>query len=184
MDLISQHIEVVIIAAFGKDQTAGLPGVSTIPRIYQPHATIGNHVLASTMRTPRDLTKSPTWVAWAWTSQEALLARRRLAFKEEQVNFECWVMNCRETVDLEVDATELSLLGPKIWTTKPRSGRHSSPPNHCRLHTPKTHIRVHILNAFEGILKAYMGAEPSVVPAGVSQSFPRPSIAPITHPTH
>lgn len=90
MDLIYQLAEVVIIAAFGHDPTSGLPGVRKTPRVYQPRATIGSHVLASTMRRPGLVIASSTWTTRAWTYQEALLARRRLVFMEEQVYFECW----------------------------------------------------------------------------------------------
>jgi hypothetical protein len=162
MDLIYQHAEVVIIAASGKDPTSGLPGVSKKPRIYQPGATIGNHVLASTMRRPGQLIASSTWATRAWTYQEGLLARRRLVFTEEQVYFECSSMNHREAVDLEVDATELAHFGPRPGLHSRGEGGRAILQTIAAFTALKLTHESDIHNAFMGILKAYMRADPPI----------------------
>jgi len=162
MDLIYQRAEVVIIATFGKDPTAGLPGVSTVPRIYQPHATIGNYALASTMRRPRDLIMTSAWATRGWTYQEALLAQRRLVFTEEQVYYECWTMNRREAVDLQIYATEINLFSPKPGLRSPGAGGRAILQTIAAYTARKLTYESDILKAFEGVLRAYMQAEPAI----------------------
>jgi hypothetical protein len=97
MDAIYQGAELTIIAAAGKDENFGLPGVGT-PRTAQPVATIGDHLVISTMPNPHYTITASKWATRGWTYQEAVLSRRRLVFTETQTYFECNAMNCGESV--------------------------------------------------------------------------------------
>jgi hypothetical protein len=180
MDLIYQHAEVVIIAAIGDDPTHGLPGAGgRAVRIRQPHASRGGHQLASTMRDPRQVIPSSTWAKRAWTYQEGLLARRRLVFTEEQVYFECWAMNCRESVHLDVNAAALSYFVPKPGLRSPGAGGRAILENISSYTERKLKVESDMLNAFLGILKLYARSEPPVhsywgVPILPSSFRPRP----------
>jgi Heterokaryon incompatibility protein (HET) len=162
MDLIYQRAEVVIIAAFGDDPTHGLPGVGQTPRTYQPRVKRGSHVLASTMQDPKLLINSSVWRTRAWTYQEGLLARRRLVFTEEQVYFECWGMNRRETVDLDVDAVEINHFIPRPGLRSPGAGGRAILQNIAAFTTRELTKESDILNAFTGILNVYARADPAV----------------------
>lgn len=96
MDLVFNCSELTIIAAAGSDENTGLPGVSTTQRSLQPVVTSGNIRLISTMAHPHHTIKNSTYITRGWTLQESILSRRRLVFTEDQVYFECNVMNCFE----------------------------------------------------------------------------------------
>ena len=84
MDEIYQGAEMVIIDAVGKDPTLGLAGVSR-RRNCQPRVSVGGHTLVSLFRHPINNVRSSKLASRGWTYQEAVLARRRLFFTEDQV---------------------------------------------------------------------------------------------------
>ncbi|KAF1952739.1 HET-domain-containing protein [Byssothecium circinans] len=104
MDGIYKNAFACIIAAAGSDSTFGLPGVSTVPRIPQNRAMVGNRLLVSTMPSIKAVLKSSTWSTRAWTYQEGLLSRRRLIFTKYQVYYDCLVMSCAEAIHEPLDA--------------------------------------------------------------------------------
>lgn len=97
MDSIYSNAELTVIAVAGQDQHAGLPGVGSRPRSFQPYMELGTFRCASTMRSPHTSIVSSKWSTRGWTFQEAALSRRRLVFTDEQVYFECDEMNCYES---------------------------------------------------------------------------------------
>ncbi|KAH7007350.1 heterokaryon incompatibility protein-domain-containing protein [Ilyonectria destructans] len=106
MDLIYNNAQLTIIAAAGEDPGHGLPGVSR-RWIRQPSARIGNHLLVSSMPDPAAFIAVSTWNTRAWTYQEGLLSRRRLAFTDLQVYFECCGMYCREALNFPLSAMHI-----------------------------------------------------------------------------
>ncbi|QGI98349.1 hypothetical protein CEK26_011418 [Fusarium fujikuroi] len=101
MHLIYANAEVTLIAAAGKDSSAGLPGAPGRPRNQQPGAMIQGHAL---VRIPPDpslhISSRSTWATRGWTYQEGLLARRRIFFSEYEMSYECRHMLCREAIRL------------------------------------------------------------------------------------
>jgi hypothetical protein len=98
MGLIYRRAEITIIAAAGDDADSGLHGVGDMPRRLQPIAEVGDFSVISTMALPYQTIPASTWATRGWTLQEAVLSRRRLAFTENQVYFECYNMTCSENL--------------------------------------------------------------------------------------
>ncbi|KAK6084568.1 cytidine deaminase-like protein [Seiridium cupressi] len=103
MDSIYARADVTIIAAAGEDQADDLPGVRSTVRVAQPQAHVEDLQLISTMGDPRNAIEDAKWSTRGWTYQEAVLSRRRVAFADTVVYFECNQMNCCETVQLSLD---------------------------------------------------------------------------------
>jgi hypothetical protein len=103
MDLIYKAADLTIIAVSGRDCYAGLPGVNGTRRKAQREIHLGQYSIVIG-RTPPSLqiTWSP-WVGRAWTFQEGVFSRRRLAFCEDQVYFECCTMSWIETLPPRFD---------------------------------------------------------------------------------
>jgi hypothetical protein len=89
MDQIYRAAYVSIIAAAGRDEKFGLPGVSTTPRKAQPIAQIKGIRFASTMPHPLHTIRESNWFSRGWTYQEAVLPGRCIFFTEEQAYFAC-----------------------------------------------------------------------------------------------
>ncbi|RYP41416.1 hypothetical protein DL767_001054 [Monosporascus sp. MG133] len=102
MGAIYEQAELTIIAAAGIDENHGLPGVGRTPRSSQWIAQLHG---ADVMWTPDPhySIRSSKWSTRGWTFQEGLLSRRRLAFTEDQVYFECKAMNCFESMGSPLD---------------------------------------------------------------------------------
>ncbi|MCJ1446859.1 MAG: hypothetical protein MMC23_007366 [Stictis urceolatum] len=98
MDKIFEGADLVIIAAAGDDPHYGLPGVSVRSRIQQPNLSIGKHTFVSIMNDPWKVIQKSKWASRAWTYQEALFARRRLFFTDEQVHYICRTVTRPETI--------------------------------------------------------------------------------------
>ncbi|KAH8669110.1 heterokaryon incompatibility protein-domain-containing protein [Xylariales sp. PMI_506] len=98
MDAVYQNAQLTIIAAAGKDESHGLPGVGNKPRNPQHIAREKNVTVVWTMADPQSLIRSSQWATRGWTYQEAILSRRCLVFTEEQVYFECNTMHCHESI--------------------------------------------------------------------------------------
>ncbi|RGP76449.1 hypothetical protein FLONG3_5336 [Fusarium longipes] len=101
MHLVYANAEVTLIAAAGKDSSAGLPGVPGRPRKQQIDAFIQGHALVTIPPDPSlHIQSRSTWATRGWTYQEGLLARRRLYFSEFEMSYECRHMLCREAIRL------------------------------------------------------------------------------------
>ncbi|KAK0623693.1 heterokaryon incompatibility protein-domain-containing protein, partial [Immersiella caudata] len=83
----------VAIFALGDDSNAGLPGVSSTPRLGQEEARSGAFRFISTMPDPHASVQQTKWNTRGWTYQEGLFSTRRLFFTDHQVYFECNAMN-------------------------------------------------------------------------------------------
>lgn len=103
MDVIYQKAEITIIAAAGKDENFGLPGVGVTPRTPQSVIAVGEHSIIAPMPHPHHAIPATKWATRGWTYQEAVLSRRRLVFTESQIYFECNAMNCSETTVPNLD---------------------------------------------------------------------------------
>jgi hypothetical protein len=104
MDLIYSRAWCTIIAAAGCDPTAGLPGVSTIPRKPSFSVTTQHGVFVSVPPDPVTGIKDSVWNSRGWTFQEAILSRRCLVFRNDQVYFKCGGMACRDAANLPLIA--------------------------------------------------------------------------------
>lgn len=93
----------VAIFALGDDSNAGLPGVSSTPRLGQQECRSGSFRFISTMPDPHEAIKQTKWMTRAWTYQEGLFSTRRLFFIEHQVYFECNAMNEAESFKSNLD---------------------------------------------------------------------------------
>ncbi|KAH6974454.1 heterokaryon incompatibility protein-domain-containing protein, partial [Ilyonectria sp. MPI-CAGE-AT-0026] len=90
MGLIYRGAEVTIVAAAGKDESYGLPGVGVTPRMKQDIIKLGSCAILATGQDPAHFIREKSrWWTWGWTFQEGLLSRRRLLFTEHQTIFEC-----------------------------------------------------------------------------------------------
>ncbi|KIW27808.1 uncharacterized protein PV07_07513 [Cladophialophora immunda] len=90
MDLVYANAEVTLVAAAGKDVTAGLPGVPGRPRTGWPCVRVHGHALTVIPPHPaHHVRSSSTWWTRGWTYQEGLMARRRLFFSDCEMSFEC-----------------------------------------------------------------------------------------------
>ena len=94
MDLIYRGAELTIIAAAGKDERHGLPGVG-VERVSRA-VEVGSFTITHVPTEPWVTSQYSRWAKRAWTFQEELLSRRRLFFSEEQVSFICHEMLCCE----------------------------------------------------------------------------------------
>lgn len=99
MGLIYRGAEVTIVAAAGKDESCGLPGVGATPRIKQDIIKLGPCTILATGQDPAHFTKEKSrWWTRGWTFQEGLLSRRRLLFTGHQTIFECNTTSWMEAV--------------------------------------------------------------------------------------
>ncbi|KFA54503.1 hypothetical protein S40293_09964 [Stachybotrys chartarum IBT 40293] len=79
-----------IIAAWGDNADAGLPGVSgETPREPQHVARFDGLEVVEVLPLLGDVRRQSTWMSRAWTHQEWVLSNRRLYFTNVQVYFEC-----------------------------------------------------------------------------------------------
>ncbi|KAI0407100.1 HET-domain-containing protein [Xylaria palmicola] len=103
MGSIYGNAEVTIIAAAGKDENYGLPGVGRD----RPATTTVAHTSGVTVlwlaKDPQAAVTSSYWSTRGWTFQEAILSHRRLVFTDEQVYFECHAMNTFESLRIPLD---------------------------------------------------------------------------------
>jgi hypothetical protein len=92
--------EMTIVAAFGENDDAGLPGVEEVLRNAQPSVKVGDITLISTLQHPTKAVQCTEWNTRGWTFQETILSRRRLVFTSNQLIFECMAMYCYESLHL------------------------------------------------------------------------------------
>lgn len=107
MDFVYRGAEVTIVAAAGEDENTGLPGVGTRKRRLQPTAQVRDTKIISSMSHPFYTITNSRWWTRGWTYQEAVLSRRCLVFTEDQVYFECYAMNCFESIQHNLDLTHV-----------------------------------------------------------------------------
>ena len=98
MDQIYEDAEATIVALYGDDDTAGLPGVSDVPRTQQPLIRTREGSFISSFPPISTMIGSSKWATRGWTYQEARLSRRCLFFTQHQVYFACRKATLCETV--------------------------------------------------------------------------------------
>ena len=105
MGFVYQGALFTIVAAYGENCDAGLPGVEPGTRLRRHNiAEMGNITLLSSVQTPSDKTLPPTTSTWAqrgWTFQEDVLSQRQLVFTGEQVWWRCRCATWCEQLKLE-----------------------------------------------------------------------------------
>ena len=89
MDRIYEGATATIIAAYRKDTSPALPGVSRRRMSKQAVERVKAYKLASTLPDLAVAVALSSWVTRAWTYQEAVLSRRCIIFTDEQVYFLC-----------------------------------------------------------------------------------------------
>jgi hypothetical protein len=88
MGLIYSSAQITLVAAFGSDANAGLPGVTRCRQrreLIMHAVTDRSRLVIQPWRTnkgPRALIAESTWFSRAWTFQEGYLSRRRMYFLE------------------------------------------------------------------------------------------------------
>jgi hypothetical protein len=109
MDQIYENAEATIVAIYGKNDEAGLPGVSVIPRKPQPRFQTTQGCLISSCPPIKTVLKASAWATRGWTYQEARLSRRCLFFTEYQVYSVCRETSRSEAVPSESHHCWISL---------------------------------------------------------------------------
>jgi len=104
MDTVYEAADMTIIASAGHNAHCELPGISGTHRLARFYARIGNLNLIPAVAHPHGIIPKSPWAARGWTFQEAVLSRRRLVFTEDQVYFECRIMNCCESMQPDLIA--------------------------------------------------------------------------------
>ncbi|KAF2246231.1 HET-domain-containing protein, partial [Trematosphaeria pertusa] len=95
MDKIYQNAVCTIVAAFGTDSSAGLPGVTSPRNSAQQTLDYGKSRRIAISQRPfemflgREGHSGCVWNKRAWTHQERLLSGRKLVFLEDGVHFNC-----------------------------------------------------------------------------------------------
>jgi hypothetical protein len=90
MHAIYQNAQFTIIAAWGTDCEAGLPGVDSGSRSQLGQVVNVQGFRLAQQSTPMDIEMLSTyWLTRAWTFQEFLLSKRRLVFTESRIYFSC-----------------------------------------------------------------------------------------------
>ncbi|KAH8814818.1 heterokaryon incompatibility protein-domain-containing protein [Xylogone sp. PMI_703] len=107
MGRIYTNAEFTIVAAAGTGPDHGLPGVSVgNPRRVQPTIVVGDCLLTGVAQ-PRSDIDASKWIQRGWTYQEGALSRRRLVFTQTQVYFQCYDMQCVESISAPVPSGNL-----------------------------------------------------------------------------
>jgi Heterokaryon incompatibility protein (HET) len=112
MGQIYANAQATIVALYGWDDGAGLPGVSKTPRTPQPHFVLGTGdgcLISSFPRLPNMIADSQ-WNTRGWTYQEARLSRRCFFFTEYQVYFVCQESSQSEAVPSDPGTNSISSL--------------------------------------------------------------------------
>ncbi|PMD41737.1 HET-domain-containing protein, partial [Hyaloscypha variabilis F] len=92
MDLIYSRANLTIVAAFGNDASAGLPGLQSGTRmvdLFEARMTFNSHGTSKQLTVARSrptrIIDDSKWNSRGWTYQEKLFSHRMLLFTEEQV---------------------------------------------------------------------------------------------------
>lgn len=109
MDRIYRNADVTIVAAAGHNSNYGLPGVGSTPRQRQHCYNIGGSLLVQTKTTQHELLEAAVWSRRGWTYQEDLLSQRSLVFTDQDVWFNCALIDMfmgAESIPTEVRHVE------------------------------------------------------------------------------
>lgn len=102
MDKIYQQAKMTIVAAYGTDANAGLPGVRPNSRpSSQLIVDVQGMKLSNVLPGLGNAVDAAPWNTRAWTYQERLLSTRKLYFCKDQVFFDCEHGQCREDMLIE-----------------------------------------------------------------------------------
>lgn len=109
MHSIYRSAWLTIIAGSGSDSNAGLPGLTTRPRLaYQRVETIQGLDLATVESDPFELVEESVWNSRAWTFQEKLCSSRCLIITDHSITFWCTKTTWREDLHLETQDVKAS----------------------------------------------------------------------------
>lgn len=103
MDRIYANALLTIIAASGKDASAGLPGVSETQRPPQQRVRVPGPVTLLQVPDGHWDLENSKWATRAWTYQEGYFSKKRLIFTDEQVLFVCNEMYSPESLRYPAD---------------------------------------------------------------------------------
>jgi len=158
MDLIYQNAEATIVAMYGNNDRAGLPGVS-VPRDPQPLFKTASGYLVSTCPPVSTVLAESVWATRGWTYQEVRLSRRCLFFTRYQLYFVCRMMSCSEAVPQTDERTrEYSLVNHRTLDNVlfeqdvDNEDSDSLFPDRLQFSQRSLTYESDILNAFRGIL--------------------------------
>ena len=101
MGQIYSNAEATLVALYGDNDAAGLPGVSHTLRTPQPRFQAATGCLISSCPPISTLIQRSRWATRGWTYQEARLSRRCLFFTEYQVYVTCLETTASEAVPAE-----------------------------------------------------------------------------------
>jgi hypothetical protein len=101
MTTIYEEADFTIVAAAGSGASHGLPGIRSTPRKPQPKYKLDSgSLLISMLPDPhRDIFESDYWTR-GWTYQEGVLSKRRIAFTDHQIYWECQGIATHESINL------------------------------------------------------------------------------------
>lgn len=105
MDLIYEGACATIVALYGKDDEAGLPGVSTTLRTHQPSFKTNKGCLIWSYPSVVTMVANSKWNTRGWTYQEARLSRCCIFFSIHQVYCVCRQSTWSEAVPLGPSST-------------------------------------------------------------------------------
>ncbi|KAH8593711.1 heterokaryon incompatibility protein-domain-containing protein [Bisporella sp. PMI_857] len=157
MDEIYENAEATIVAMYGENDSAGLPGVSSIPRTPQPRLQTAHGCLVSSCPPLATVIRTSKWATRGWTYQEARLSRRCLFFTTHQVYIVCREATVSEAVPSESQVSWISsLLNSSRLDARLFGPKTSIPTGFCEdrfVYSQRTLTHdSDILDAFRGIL--------------------------------
>lgn len=157
MDHIYENAEATIVAMYGENAEAGLPGVSRVSRKPQPLFRTTQGCLVSSCPPISTLIRTSKWATRGWTYQEARLSRRCLFFTEHQVYIVCRETTWSEAVPSDSRCWISTLLNSSRLDAGIFGLQDSIADGFCRdrlVFSQRTlTYESNILDAFRGILK-------------------------------
>lgn len=121
MDKIYQQAMLTIVAAYGTDANAGLPGVHPNTRPNSQHVVnLQGMKIANVLPGLGNLVDAAPWNTRAWTYQERLLSTKRLYFCKDQLFFDCQHGQYRE--DMLIEPHSKTRPGKVTFDSDPKHG--------------------------------------------------------------
>ncbi|KAM7183937.1 HET domain containing protein [Rhypophila sp. PSN 637] len=117
MDQIFEYSWLAVIATYGHDANAGLPGIET--NLREPQALLyeikpGIHM--GLLMDPYIRLRGSLYETRAWTFQEHFLSRRKLYFFEDEVTFRCCHCECLESCrDVADPKLRMLIASSPLW---------------------------------------------------------------------